>query len=215
MADLAAAEVSKTRADVSSIDIVPDPPPEGATLGGAWPILVRIGFADGSTHDSRMCGGLPSGAACEDDPHLSASSVMGGYHDVPCSGEGPTGCPTPFPSLEPTAAADAVPLAIAERTITIDGPGKQEIRLGSATLPNGVLTDASFAFADAWPTDVAIADGAGRIEVRSAEPGGKPFDNYYTHGWHPGTERVEAFLVLDVLWSEPGAQLTIKDVVVR
>jgi hypothetical protein len=82
-------------------------------------------------------------------------------------------------------------------------------------LPNGVLTEASFAFADRWPADVALTDGQAFIELRSLEPNGKPFENYYTHGWHPGIERVEAVLKFNVLWAAPGAKLSIRDVVVR
>ena len=55
----------------------------------------------------------------------------------------------------------------------------------------------------------------GTIEVRSLEPDGKPFDNYYLHGWRGGVESVEAFLIFDVLWFRPGADLAIRDVVVR
>lgn len=218
MVDQAAAEISKTRADVTAATIVPDPPPEGATLGGAWSILFRITLADGSSHDARMCGGLPSGPACTDDPRLSATSVTGpgsGYRDVPCGGEPPDGCPTPFPTFEPDAVVAATPLTIAERTIAIERHGRQEVSLGEASLPNGILTEAWFEFAEGWPDDVALAEGLGLIEVRSLEPDGKPFDNYYMHGWREGVERVEAFLILDVLWFRPGADLSIRDVVVR
>ena len=216
MIDQAAAEVSKTRADVAAVAIVPDPPPEGVTLGGAWHILVRVAFADGTSHDARMCGGLPSGPACMDDPRLSAASITaGGYRDVPCAGEPPDGCPTPFPSFEPEALEAAKPLTVAEVTIPIGHVGPYEVSLGKGSLPNGVLTEASFAFAVPWPSDIALTNGEAFIQVRSLEPGGKPFENYYTHGWHPGIERVEAFLIFNVVWTGPGAELGIRDVVVR
>ena len=218
MVDQAAAEVSKTRADVTAATIVPDPPPEGAILGGAWSIRLRITLADGSIHDARMCGGIPSGPACTEDPRLSAASVTGpssGYRDIPCGGEPPDGCPTPFPSFEPDAVEATTPLTVAERTIAIERLGRQEVSLGQGSLPNGILTDAWFEFAEGWPDDVALAEGLGLIEVRSLEPDGKPFENYYTHGWREGIERVEAFLVFDVLWFAPGADLTIRGAVVR
>lgn len=216
MVDGAAAEISKTRADVTAATIIPDPPPEGATLGGAHPILLRITLADGSTHDARMCGGLAMGPACTDDSRLDARSLTaGGYRDVPCSGEPPDGCPTPFPSSDPDTLDAATPLTVAERTIAIEHDGRHEVSLGKASLPNGILTDASFAFEEGWPDDVALAGAFGWIEVRSLEPDGKPFDNYYLHGWREGVERVEAFLVFDVLWFAPGADLSIRDVVVR
>ncbi len=62
---------------------------------------------------------------------------------------------------------------------------------------------------------MSLKDGVASIRLRSLEPDGKPFENYYEHGWRPGVERVEAILVFEVLWSEPGAVLSIRDVVVR
>lgn len=216
MVDQAAAEISKTRADVTNATIIPDPPPEGTTLGGAWPILLRITLVDGSSHDARMCGGLAMGAACTDDSRLDARSLYaGGYRDVPCSGEEPDGCSKPFPSSEPDVLDAANPLIVAERTIAIEHDGRHEVSLGTASLPNGILTDASFAFEEGWPDDVALAGAFGWIEVRSLEADGKPFDNYYLHGWREGIERVEAFVIFDVLWFRPGADLSIRDVVVR
>lgn len=215
MVDQAAAEISKTRADVTAATIVPNPPPD-ADRFGAWPILLRITLADGSTHEARMCGGLAMGAACTDDQRLDARSLIaGGYRDVPCSGEAPDGCPTPFPSSDPDVLDAATPLTIVERTIGIEHDGRHEVSLGTASLPNGILTDASFAFEEGWPDDVALAGAFGWIEVRSLEADGKPFDNYYLHGWREGIERVEAFVVFDVLWFAPGADLSIRDVVVR
>jgi hypothetical protein len=82
-------------------------------------------------------------------------------------------------------------------------------------LPNGILTEASFRFIDDWPAGVSIAGGSVLLKVRSLEPGGRPFDNYYQHGWREGTERVLAELVFEVSRYEPGAVLSIADVVVR
>ena len=62
---------------------------------------------------------------------------------------------------------------------------------------------------------VALADALAALEVRSLEPDGKPFHNYYEHGWRPGVERVEAVLMFDVLWFEPGADLGLRLVVIR
>jgi hypothetical protein len=221
MTDVAAAEVSATRADVVTIVIIPDPPPTGdvvMTLGGAKPIKVEITLTDGATHVSLMCGGLAMAPACQDDPRLVARSVFwpnGGYHDVPCSGEPPNGCGTPLPSLEPGAVTTADPLTLGHLDIPIDHHGAYEINLGTATLANGILTEATFAFVDPWPAAIALADASVRIDVRSLEPGGRPFQNYYDHGWRPGIERVEAVLVFHVRWFEPGAVLAIRDVTVR
>ena len=106
-------------------------------------------------------------------------------------------------------------LTIDERTIPIDRIGLLDIPLGEATLPNGILTEASFEFVETWPADVALAGGSGVLGIRSLETDGKPFDNYYLHGWRPGLERVAVTLQLEVLYFEPGADLVIRDVVVR
>jgi hypothetical protein len=225
MTDAAASQLKTRRDDVVSLEILPEPTPEvrdGVTIlqtrGGAAPIDLRVTLADGTTRQVSMCGGIPSGPACMDDPQLTAGSMTGpngGYRDVPCAGEPPDGCPTPFPSFEPKTVAAAKPLTIAELAIPIDHEGPYEVSLGEGSLPNGVLTEASFTFAVPWPDDVSLTDGQAFIQVRSLEPGGKPFENYYTHGWHPGIERVEAVLVFNVLWAAPGAKLGIRDVVVR
>ncbi len=99
--------------------------------------------------------------------------------------------------------------------IPIDHAGQYEVPVGRGSLPNGILGDASFAFADAWPDDVALRDGRAFLDVRSLEADGKPFDNYYLHGWRAGLERFEAVLLFDVLWFQPGRDLVIQDVVVR
>lgn len=209
MTDVAAAEVSKNRGDVVGIVVVPDPPPEGAILGGAWPIHIRVAFTDGSTHDARMCGGIPMGPACSDEPRLeSRSAVRGGYTDVPAGS-------TPLPTVAPSAVKAASPIVMDTLTIPLESRGEYEIVFGEGSLPNGVWTTGFFEFVEPWPDDVALRDGIVWLQLRSLEPDGKPFDNYYMHGWRPGVERFEAVLVFEVLWFQPGADLTIRNVVVR
>jgi hypothetical protein len=222
MTDEAASRIGRTRDDVSATEIVPDlPPPDGIlqTVGGARSITVRLRLADGSTTEARMCGGIPSGPACLDVQRLEARSSIqegGGYHDVPCpDGSPPHSCGTPLPTLEPAAEAAARQLSVSRFPIPIDHVGAYEVSLGEASLPNGIATVASFEFADDWPLDVSLQEGVAQINLRSLEPDGKPFQNYYDHGWRPGVERVEAVLAFDVLWFEKGAVLDIRDVVVR
>lgn len=222
MTDAAAARSGRTRDDVTATVIVPDPPPKDGvlvTLGGAAPINVRITLTDGTTQDALMCGGIPSGPACMETQRLEAQSLFadgGGYKDVPCpDGASPRTCGQPLPSFEPTALAAARPLEIARSSIAIDHVGDYEVSLGKASIPNGVVSAVSFGFSDIWPTDISLEDGVARIELRSLEPDGKPFQNYYDHGWRPGVERVEAFLAFRVLWFQKGAVLDIRDVVVR
>jgi len=215
IADHVAAQVDRDRGDVTSVTILPDPPPEGAVLGGAWPIRIRLTFEDGTTHEGRICGGVGISPACSDTPRLDAQSVIGAYHDVPCAGEPPEGCASPVPSPEPAVVAVAEPIRIAARSISIDKEGPFEVELGEGTLANGILTEVSFSFQDPWPPALALRDGAVFLEVRSLEADGRPFDNIYSHGWREGVERVTAVLHFDVLWFEPGAELGIRDIVVR
>jgi len=222
MTDAAASTVGRTRGDVAATAIVPDPPPKDGVvviLGGAAPINVRITLTDGTTRDTPMCMGLASGPTCTDMPKLEARSGLAdgaGYKDVPCSDDAPPNtCGRPLPTLEPAAVAAARPLSIDRSSIPIDHVGAYEVSLGKASLPNGVVSVASFEFTDTWPADVSLEDGVAQIDLRSLEPGGKPFQNYYEHGWRPGVERVEAVLTFRVLWFEKGAILNIRDVVVR
>jgi hypothetical protein len=216
MVDVAAAEVGKNRGDVAAIAIVPDPPPEGAVLGGAWPIRVRIALKDGSTHETRMCGGVSIDPACTAEPHLQPRSVIAAYTDVPCGADPDRreDCATRPPTPAPNVTAAARPIEVAALTIPIDHVGAYEVPLAEGSLPNGILSEASFEFGEAWPEDLALEEGRATLDVKSLEPDGRPFDNLYAHGWRPGVERVRATLIFDVLWFSPGATLEIRNVVV-
>jgi hypothetical protein len=216
MTDTAAQQLLTTREDVVAVDVAPDPTPEvrdGVTIlqtrGGAAPIVLLVTLRDGSTHQVSMCGGIPSGPACSDDPHidLHAMSLEGGYHDVP---EGSS----PVPSAAPDAVAMGTELRVDRLDIPIDHTGAHEIVLGEAWLPNGLLTAADFALVDDWPPGVTILEGGVSLEVRSMSDG-QPIRNIYEHGWREGIEGVEAVLVFDVFRFDPGATLSIQDVVVK
>jgi hypothetical protein len=221
MTDEAASRSHRTRDDVTAIDIVQFPTRDqnGALItrsGGGF--FARLTFSDGTTIDQAMCVGIPSGPACMDEPRLEARSSIdrgGGYHDVPCpDGSAPNTCGTPLPTLEPAAVAGARPLSVARFKVPIDHVGAYEVPLGEVVLPNGIATIASFEFADPWPLDVSLGEGVAQINLRSLEPDGKPFQNYFDHGWRPGVERAEAVLVFDILWFKKGAVLDIRDIAV-
>jgi hypothetical protein len=213
--DTAAAQLKTTREDVVSIHVIPDPTPEVRdgvtilhTLGGAARMNFLVTLADGTTHQASMCGGVDMSPPCVDNPHLTADDLIhGGYHDVP---EGSS----PVPSAAPDALAEATELRIDRLDVPIDRTGPYEVVLGEARLPNGLLTTADFALVDAWPPDLTIIDGRVSLEVRSRLDG-QPIDNIYRHGWREGTEGVEAVLMFDVFRFDPGATLSIADVVVR
>jgi len=204
--------------DVTAIAIAPDPTPRAdgvlETLGGARAIII-LAQLDGTIHEVPMCFGIPSGPACMNAPMVGVRSAIGaGYRDVPCTGEPPDGCPKPIPRLDPAAVRAAEPLRIGSRVIPVTALGPQEVRLGTATIPNGVLTIAEGRLADPWPAGVRFSSRELSLEVRSLVAGRPPFMNVYEHGWWPGTEAVEVFLVFDVRHVEPGATIEIRNIVV-
>jgi hypothetical protein len=62
---------------------------------------------------------------------------------------------------------------------------------------------------------MTIADGDVTIVVRSLDDPSRAFMNIHEHGRVKGTEHVAAFLVFDVRRHDPGATLSVRDVVVR
>jgi hypothetical protein len=209
MTDIVAADVGKNRDDVVAVAIVPDAPPGGVHLSAGWHVRVRIALKDGTLHDKEICGGVVHEPACLDDPALEVRSpVVNGYRDRP---EGAT--PLPAPALSVVEAAS--PIEVDSLSVPIDHLGTYEVPLGEGTLPNGIWTSGALEFAKPWPDDLALRDAIVELELRSLEPGGKPLDNAYEHGWRDGVERVKAIARFDVLWFRPGATLELRDVSVR
>ena len=202
-------------ADVTAIELVPAPTPAGISLsGGAAVAVVRLHTTARIVDQTIYCGGIGSSyqAACTDTPELRLSTPMDGYHDVPCAGEAPAGCATPLPSIDPQAAVAASPLEVAALDVPIDRLGRYEVDVGQATLPNGILSDASFSVADRRPATFTVTDGV-HLAVRTVDH--EPLWNAYEHGWRKGVEPVRVLVVFEVDWYEPGAALGLRDVVVR
>jgi hypothetical protein len=195
-------------------------------------VRARVVRVDGTwTDHSVFCGGgyerlinllcsvvRPLGGEAPDGNWWSFPPVTtpteGGFMDTPCDpGPGPVGCATPLPTLEPAAVEAARALTLDALNIPIDHVGLFTVRLGEATLANGILDTATMTVTSSPANPLLSYDGY-RLDVTSLE-GGPPFDNYYLRGWHPGTEDVEATLTFTVFWFEPGAVISIKDVLVR
>lgn len=217
MIDTAASRLRVTPEDVTALIVIPQPTPEVLSNGdvvinqtsGGHQIDVSVTLKDDTSHAVTFyCVGVNNEPACSDDPHIDVGSIMhGGYFDTP---EGSS----PVPSAAPDALAEATELRLDGVDIAIDHVGAYEVRLGEAWLPNGLLTQADFALVDDWPPDFTILEGGVRIKVRSLDDG-KPINNIYEHRWREGVEPVEAFLLFDVFRFDPGARLSISDVVVR
>ena len=83
-------------------------------------------------------------------------------------------------------------------------------------MPNGILSVADFQFVSpAWPSDIAIANGVVTLEVRSLDDPTRLFVNIHDHGRVDGTERVEGALVFDVLHHNPGAVLSVSELLIK
>ena len=108
----------------------------------------------------------------------------------------------------------AVPLEIHSTDIPITSVGHKEIDMGRATIPNGVLSESTFTLADIHTRTSRSRTASGSKFVLSIRHG-HPFENIYLHGWYPGTEDVEVYLVMDVTSFTPGALLQVRDLVVR
>jgi hypothetical protein len=208
---LAAATQLGTRFDqILAIDVVPNPSPE--QIDFAHRTFLSVVLADGSRHDAVIsCPGIAGGY---DPPCMFAPTVplgyprgsQGGYTDTPEDA-------TPFPALEPAAVAAARPLLVANLPVPITSVGVHTIPIGTALLANGYLAEGSFALADPWPSD-ALFNGGITLDIRPAA-GGPSLQNVYEHGWHTGVEAVTATITFDVAWFEPGAILSIVNIVVR
>jgi hypothetical protein len=216
-------ETSIAWSNIDSVALAPAPSLDPSLAGGSRTIAaVTFALPDGSTRQVVVgCPGITGefSLVCTDHPRILLSIPVVGYHDLPCRG-GPGGspgslCATPVPSIDPAAAPDAVTLRIPAKDIPISSTGHLEIDLGRATLPNGVLSDARFSLADPYSSAFRVEPEGIRLEVRSLDPSRPPFENAYAHGWYPGTEDVEAYLVLDVTSFTPGARIEVRDLIVR
>jgi hypothetical protein len=181
-------------------------------------LRVRVRFIradDRLLEGSQFCGvGGQNDLGCTDPPTaLLFAPTLSGYTDIPCSGDPPDGCASPVPTIDPAVAKDAKSLTIATRDVPLDHVGHYDIPLGTAVLPNGVLTEGSFALADDAQTDYLLTDSVVRLEVTG--PDGKAIFNVYEQGWRPGTETVDVHLVFDVESLDSPATLGVRDVVVR
>lgn len=222
--DWARQQAGLTAAETLTVELLGDPAcPDGDAAGceiiRTTSFIVRVRLttpASVSSDHPLFCGvGGQWTLLCTDQPRIQVGSPMVGYHDIPCSGEAPEHpCATPLPTIEPAAAAAAVPLEVAAIAIPIDHIGPYSVPVGQAVLPNGILSAAEFGLVDDAPTDVLLGPEGMFLDIRSLD-GGEAFKNVYERGWHAGTERVEAILTFTVEWFEPGAALHVNDVLVR
>lgn len=202
-------------AGVTSIDILAPATDRSVRLGGQMIARVRFhGLAiEPDLVQEVWCVGIIGGGdrACNKDANIG---IAGGVdHDVPCTGEAPGGCATLPPTPRPASIAKAASLRLPTLDIPIAHMGRYEIAVGTAGLPDGVLTERSARLADPSPDSFWIADGI-IIEVRPVDPTRPPVGSIYRNPFD-GVEPVRVFLKFDVTETTPGAVLQVRDIVVR
>ena len=210
------------RARVREIVLLGDPgcggePGELCNRTQSFVIRVRFTLDDGATREeSQFCGvGGQYTLSCTETPEIRLSApTLDGYQDIPCAGEPPDGCASPVPTIDPDVTPLAAALRIDRLDIPLDHPGEYDIPLGTAVLPNGVLTEASLALENPIQ-DLFLVAGEGAVQLVVTGPDGEPIWNVYEQGWREGTEEVDVRLVFTIEEAEPGALLTVRDVVVR
>ncbi len=217
----------------AQIELLSEPPsecggasPNGAVIlcarsGGHVAVIVRITVPGARPRDATFwCGvGSQYSIACTDTPTIQITTPMDSYRDTPCSGQdasgNPTGCATPLPSIQPGAAAAGWPLVVAVLDVPVQRDGLQEVRVGTAGIPNGVLTSTRARLAQTTLPGVVLDESGISLQVRSTAPGGRPFQNIFEHGWRPGVETADVFLVFTVVRHDPGAVIPIRELEVR
>jgi hypothetical protein len=194
-----------------SITLLPFDPQ--VNLGGRQVGLVRLELSSGDFVDEAVrCVGVSVNRACVESVTIQLGGI-GVDRDVPCAGEPPTGCATPPPTPEPAAVAASKPFSLASLDIAIDRKGRYEVELGTASLPDGYLSDRSFSLANPAPEDFWIDDGV-LLQVRPDLSGRPPVGSVYRDPYD-GPEPVTIFLVFTVTDLDAPSVLQVRDVIVR
>jgi hypothetical protein len=183
-----------------------------SALGRRQVALVRLELANGTNVDQDVrCVGVDMGLACNESAEIQVGA--GVDRDVPCAGEPPTGCATLPPTPDPDGVAAAKPFRLTSLDVPLDHEGPYEVRLGTAMLPNGYLSERALDMPDRTPQTFWI-DGGVRLDVRPDIAGRPPIGSVYRDPFD-GPEAVTIFLVFDVTQLDALSVLHVRDVVVR
>ena len=181
-------------------------------LGGGTVAMVRFELADGRHVDQDVrCVGVNMTPVCNEDARISIGAGLN--HDVPCAGEPPAGCATLPPPPDSAAIAAATSFSLASLDVPLDHEGLYEIRLGTATLPDGHLSERSIRLVNDQPDSFWIGGGA-LLDVRP-DIAGRPFVGSIYRDPFDGPEPVTIFLVFEVTDLDSPSVLQVRDIVVR
>jgi hypothetical protein len=194
-------------------------PTGGDVSAGSFAIAtVEFTLVGGTTQSADVRCGLAgprsSDRACSDDPQVW---VAGGVsRDIPCGpspGDDQHPCGPLPPDPAPATIAAARPLVLRTFDVPVDRRGHYEVLMGTATIPNGAISEIVADVGDPHPTGFWI-DPYIRIEVRP-DRGGPPIDTYYGRRVD-GQLPVHVYLVFDVTdLTDTGSVLEIRNLVVR
>jgi hypothetical protein len=189
------------------------------TYSGMPPRTFRATTPTGATFDETLpCAGIPSSTICFEQPTLNAVGMD--YWDVPCSGQdssgNPTGCAV-RPVPDPAAVAESKPLVIDRLDHPVGAVGHHEDEIGTAVLPNGILSRARLQLAEADQVQhgFIIDPMYVRLQVEPTDPTRPPFISIYERGRFPGVEKVSVVLVYDVAENATDAILHFQNIEVR
>lgn len=176
-------------------------------FGLAVVAVVALLFLGGS-----ISGVLPP---IEEGPEGSIYLALPMDSDVACPEEDPEDCeaPTPIPTIDADAAADAQALVIPSISIPIDRVGTYVVPLGTAVLPNGVVTQVDARLASELRPDLETRHHAVALRIIGEDGGYR--GNKWSDGWRAGTETVEVRLEFEVLRLDAPTTLLVEDIVVR
>ena len=182
------------------------------TLGGGQVALVGLALRDGTEVTREVtCIGVSMRLACAEV--LDIPTSVGVDQDVPCEGEPPEGCATLPPSPAPDAVEAATPLRIGALDIPLDRLGQYEVEVGTASLPDGYLSERSFRL-DNRAAETFWIDAGVRLDVRPDVPGRPMIGSRYRDRFE-GPEPVTVFLVFEVTDLDAPSVLRVRDIVVR
>jgi len=173
--------------------------------GTSQSVDIRCGLLVGPSSSDRVCSA---------DPQVR---IAGGVSmDIPCGptpGDESHPCGPLPPDPDPAIVAASRPMSVPSLAIPLDHLGHYEVLVGTATIPNGAISERTASLADPRPTDYWIEPYI-EIEVRP-DRGGYPLDSYYGRRVK-GNEAVHVYLVFDVTELDaPTAVLQVRDLVVR
>jgi hypothetical protein len=181
----------------------------GTVLGLAAIAVVALLFLGGSISSVHP----PIGSdAFGPEGFISLALPLGS--DIACPDSGDDPChPSPVPTINPGVAKRATPLGLPSVDVLVDHAGEYSVLAGTATLPNGVLTQAEAVLADDLRPELRLRQDVVRLVILGED--GEPRGNKWTDGWHPGLEPVEVRLEFEVTSLDGPTTLEFTDIVVR